>query len=110
SAMAAFALLVEFGIKPGAMEQFRPLMLENARLSLRDEPGCRLFDVLTMQDDANQIVLWEIYDDAKAFDAHVASPHFKKFAAATGDMIATRSVRRLDFMGPDSKVGDRNRK
>ena|SRR5579871_1667604 len=108
--MPAFALVVEFGIKPEAMARFRPLMLENAQASLRDEPGCRQFDVLTMAEDGNQVVLYEIYDDAKAFDAHLASPHYKKFAASTGDMIATRSIKRLDYIGPDTKVGDRNRK
>ena len=56
--MNLFGLLVEFGIAPGAMARFLPLMLENASLSLRDEPGCRQFDVLTAADDPDRIVLY----------------------------------------------------
>jgi quinol monooxygenase YgiN len=108
--MHLFALLVEFAIKPGAMAEFRPLMLENAALSLRDEPGCRQFDVLTAPDDADRIVLYEIYDDQAAFDAHMASAHFRRFAAATTEMIASRSLRRLALVGPDANAGGRNRR
>jgi quinol monooxygenase YgiN len=107
--MPLFALLVEFVIRPEAMAGFLPLMLENAALSLRDEPGCRQFDVLTAPDDPNRIVLYEIYDDQQAFDAHLASDHFKRFAAATGDMIASRSLRRLVLIGPDDNAAARNR-
>ena len=108
--MPGFALLVEFGIKPEAIALFRPLLLENARLSLRDEPGCRQFDVLASDEDPHRVVLYEIYDDAGAFDAHLASPHYKSFATSTGDMIATRSIRRLDYWGPDGDWDKRNRK
>lgn len=107
--MNLFGLLVEFGIAPGAMARFLPLMLENASLSLRDEPGCRQFDVLTAADDPDRIVLYQIYDDAQAFDAHLASAHFKRFAAATAEMIASRSIRRLALIGPDADAGGRNR-
>ncbi len=105
--MPPYALLVEFGIKPEAMARFRPLMLENARSSLRDEPGCRQFDVLVASDDPHRVVLYEIYDDAAAFERHLASRHYKTFAATTGDMIASRSVRRLDLIGPDTDVAAR---
>ena len=36
--------------------------------------------------------LYELYDDRAAFDAHLATPHFKAFAAATDAMIATRRI------------------
>ena len=47
--------------------EFRRLVLENAAASLRDEPGCRQFDVLTPEaGPGDRIALSESYDDAAA--------------------------------------------
>ena len=42
-----FVVTVHFSVKRNQIEQFKPLMLENARLSLELEPGCKQFDVST---------------------------------------------------------------
>ena len=67
-------------------------MDENARASIRDEPGCRRFDVLEPAGEPDRIFLYEIYDDRAAFDAHVRSPHFQKFQAECGDLVAGKNV------------------
>jgi len=100
---------VELDIVPSEFENYKAAILENSAASVK-EPGCRQFDVLASDEDPHRVVLYEIYDDAGAFDAHLASPHYKSFATSTGDMIATRSVRRLDYWGPDGDWEKRNRK
>jgi autoinducer 2-degrading protein len=91
-------ILVDFELHPGREPEFRRLVLENAAASLRDEPGCRLFDVLTPEGGpADWIVLYEIYDDAAAFDAHLATPHFVVFNEATAPLVARKTVHRLGF-------------
>jgi hypothetical protein len=62
--LAAFAILVEFTVKPGQADRFRKLVVANAEQSLRDEPGCRRFDVLDDPADPQRIVLYEIYSGA----------------------------------------------
>jgi autoinducer 2-degrading protein len=99
--MAPLVILVEFVIKPGSVDRFRELILANAGLSVKHEPGCRRFDVLAAPDDPQRIVLYEIYDDAGAFDLHLASAHYKTFAAASESLVEMRSVRRLGFLRPD---------
>lgn len=96
--MAKFTILVRFRIASGRMPAFLPLMLENAQASRRDEPGCERFDVLERHDDRDTILLYEIYTDRAAFDAHCASPHFKRFDAATKDMVAEKEVTVLDLL------------
>jgi quinol monooxygenase YgiN len=87
-----YVVTVEFGVDPAQWAQFLPLMLENARRSRSDEPGCRQFDVCVDAARAGAVFLYELYDDRAAFDAHLVSPHFKAFAAATEKMIAKRHV------------------
>jgi quinol monooxygenase YgiN len=87
-----YVVTVEFGIDPAQWAQFMPLMLENARQSRSDEPGCRQFDVCVDPARPATVFLYELYDDRVAFDAHLATPHFKAFASATGKMIVHRQV------------------
>jgi (4S)-4-hydroxy-5-phosphonooxypentane-2,3-dione isomerase len=98
--MALVAILVEFTVKSDAVARFRELITTNAKRSLSDEPGCQRFDVLSPADDPARIVLYEIYDDDRAFDHHLATPHYKDFAAAAEPLIETRSIKRLQFVSP----------
>ncbi len=87
-----FAVCVTFQLKAGAAPDFMPLMLENARTSLRTEAGCHQFDVATDEGSPDAVFLYELYTDRAAFDVHLASAHFVAFDAATRDMIAGKSV------------------
>lgn len=96
--MPAYAIIVDFRLKPGAREPFRGLIDENARHSVRDEPGCRRFDVLEPAGEADRILLYEIYDDRAAFDAHVRSPHYARFQAAGEALVSAKSVVEYDLV------------
>lgn len=93
--MGEFVLIVEFDVKPDCVDRFIEIVTENALASVRDEPGCRQFDVLQSPDEANRIVLYEVYDDAACFDAHRTTPHFATFDGEVGELIAGRGARRL---------------
>jgi quinol monooxygenase YgiN len=101
---AHYTILVEFDLKPGSRAAFMPLMLENARSSLSDEPGCLVFDVLSRADDEERVVLYEIYRDKSAFADHLKAPHFLSFDAAIGDHVAAKRVTELSMESPPSSV------
>jgi autoinducer 2-degrading protein len=84
-------------------DRFRRLIAENARASVRDEPGCRQFDVVIPQGAADRIVLYEIYDDAAAFDAHRKTSHFAAFDRDSAPFVAAKTVTlgTLDYAGTD---------
>lgn len=100
--MSKFTILVQFVIAPGEMGAFLPLMLTNARTSLREEEGCERFDVLQPEGEPDRIVLYEIYRDRAAFDVHAASAHFKEFDAATKDLVRSKVVTVLNLCGADA--------
>jgi autoinducer 2-degrading protein len=84
---------VEFSIDPAQLDQFLLLMQDNACDSLALEPGCHQFDVTQDPHDPASILLYELYDDAAAFDAHKAMPHYLAFIIATERMIISKTVR-----------------
>jgi quinol monooxygenase YgiN len=90
--MNEFVIIVDFQLKPGAKAAFLRLIHENARTSCREEPGCQRFDVLATQDDAYRIVLYEIYDDRSAFEAHIKTDHFARFNEASAGLVADKKV------------------
>ncbi len=90
--MSGFVIVVEFRLKPGTFARFRDLVVENARASVRDEPGCRIFDVVVPLGEGDRVVLYEVYDDAAAFAAHRETPHFAAFDAASRPLVAAKTV------------------
>jgi quinol monooxygenase YgiN len=85
----SFVLVVNIKIKPENVERWMKMALENAR-EARKEPGCRQFEVLVDPKDKTKVVLFEIYDGDKAFEAHQATPHFKKYLAEAVPLLASR--------------------
>jgi len=85
----SFVLVVNIRIKPEHVDRWIRMALENAHAA-RKEPGCRQFDVLVDPKDRTRVLLVEIYDDEKAFEAHQATPHFKKYLAEAVPLLAHR--------------------
>jgi len=98
-----FVIVVEFHLKPGARSQFRSLIDANADASVRNEPGCLQFDVLEPEGEGDRVMLYEIYSDKAAFDAHLQTEHFRIFAGASEALCLQKSVTRgnLVFSGAD---------
>jgi (4S)-4-hydroxy-5-phosphonooxypentane-2,3-dione isomerase len=84
-----FVLQVDIRIKSENVDRWMKMALENAR-EARREPGCRHFDVLVDPNDRTHVMLYEIYDDDKAFEAHQQTPHFKKYLAEAVPLLASR--------------------
>ena len=91
----AFVIIAEFEVKPDRLERFLELARTDASQSVANEPGCHQFDVTLDREQPNRVVLYELYEDAAAFDAHVETPHLKAFRAGIEDLIVSRHARRL---------------
>ena len=85
----SFVLAVNIRIKPESVDAFMKRLGENAAAA-RKEPGCKQFDVLVDPKDKTRVMLYEIYNDEKAFEAHQATPHFKKYVAEAVPLLASR--------------------
>lgn len=93
--MEKFVLIVEFDVEQESVARFTEIIARNAQASVRDEPGCHQFDVLHQAGQPTRFVLYEMYDDEDAFEAHRATPHFAAFNDQAADMIVNRASQRL---------------
>jgi quinol monooxygenase YgiN len=85
----SFVLVVNIRVKPESVDAFMKQLHANAAAA-RKEPGCRQFDVLVDPKDRTKVMLYEVYNDEKAFEAHQQTPHFKKYLAEAVPLLASR--------------------
>jgi autoinducer 2-degrading protein len=85
----SFVLVVNIRIKPENVDAFMSRLAENAR-NARKEPGCRQFEVLVDPKERTKVMLYEVYDNEAAFEAHQQTPHFKKYLAEAVSLLASR--------------------
>ena len=85
----SLVLQVTIRIKPENVNNFMDQVLENAKAA-RSERGCRQFEVLVDPEDKTKVMLFEVYDDQKAFEAHQAGDAFKKYLANAVPLLASR--------------------
>ncbi|HTA38786.1 MAG TPA: putative quinol monooxygenase [Candidatus Acidoferrales bacterium] len=75
--MSTIVQSIRFTYAPENAEKVEPMFRELQEAS-RKEPGVVAFDVARGRNDANVYVLWEVYRDDAALEAHKASEHFKR--------------------------------
>jgi quinol monooxygenase YgiN len=85
----SFVLQVNIRIAPGNIDAFMTKLMENAAAA-RAEPGCKQFDVVVDPKDPTRVMLYEVYDDEKAFEQHQQTAAFKKYVAEAVPLLASR--------------------
>jgi quinol monooxygenase YgiN len=86
---------VDIEVVPGQFEVYLAAIKEVGAATMKTEPGCSEFDITVSQKDPNHLFIFEVYDNAATFDAHLKSDHYKKYAATAKDIVAKREVHPL---------------
>ncbi len=89
----AFVLVVELRIRKDCVDKFMAECRKNGKAARETEPGCRQFDVLVDPQDPTRAMLYEVYDDEPAFQAHQQTPHFKHYLASALQYLESRERR-----------------
>ncbi len=103
--MSRIAVIVEFEVRPGCHAALLALMRAHAAACLADEPGLERFDVLEVmiaegRPDPARVILYEVFADQAAREAHWARPRHEATKAAFAPLIQGRSST-LCALAPD---------
>lgn len=96
--MAKFAVIVSLEVKEEDSDAFVAAARENARESVRLEPGCHRFDVVRALDDKTKITFYEVFDNVEAFQAHATYPHATTFTATAKALVVNSSPLRGELV------------
>ena len=92
--MPKLAILATIEVAPGCMEELLPLLMAHRARCLRDEPGTLQFEVLRPRDgEDTRLMLFEVYRDEAAFEAHWNAPSRAQYRAEAGDMVTVSATK-----------------
>lgn len=82
-----FVALALLSAKPGKQQALKAGLLKLIEPT-RAEPGNLDYVLFEMKDKPGTFYMREAFKNKEAFDAHVAAPYFKQFAATTDDLLS----------------------
>ena len=84
--------LAELEIYPNQLEAYKAALKEEISTSIRVEPGVLTLYAVSIKDHPEQIRLFETYRNAASYQAHLQSPHFKKYKEQTQQMVKSLTL------------------
>jgi (4S)-4-hydroxy-5-phosphonooxypentane-2,3-dione isomerase len=85
--MTKLAIIGTAEIAPGRIDEVLPLLMAHRDRCLKDEPGTRQFEVLRVRDDDTKLMLYELYENDAAFQAHWNGPSVARAQMETSGLI-----------------------
>jgi autoinducer 2-degrading protein len=87
------AIIVDFEAEPGQGAELCDALKTQARNSLENEEGCRHFDVCADPDNDHRFMLYELYDDEAAIEAHRSTDYYAAFRERINPIVKNRNLR-----------------
>ena len=94
--MPRVAILPMFTVHDGHRDDFLKRVRQQQSDCLREEPGCLYFDVLHPT-EGEEVVLYEVYEDAAALEKHRTYPHYASFKEDTNPWVKALDIRSFEL-------------
>lgn len=88
--------IAEITIDAEHLDAYRAALTEEISTSLRVEPGVLSLLAVAVKGHPDQIRILEIYRDEAAYQAHMLTPHFKKYKSETVNMVKSLTLIETD--------------
>ena len=85
--MPKLAIMATIEIAPGSLQEYLPLAMAHRARCLKDEPGTLAFELMVSRDDDTKVMLYELYEDDAAFDAHWNGASMKRIREEAAGII-----------------------
>jgi quinol monooxygenase YgiN len=99
--MVRLAKLVIF---PAQLEKYNAALKEEIETSLRVEPGVLTLYAVSEKMHPTHFTVLEIYADTVAYRAHIETPHYIKYKAATKAMVESLELVETVPLLPGAKI------
>ena len=86
--------IAELEIDPEQLVAYKRALSDEITSSVREEPGVVTLCAVSVKGQPNQVRIFETYKDQAAYEAHLQSPHFKKYKDTTQGMV--RSLKLIE--------------
>ena len=96
--------IAELEIYPDHLDAYKAALTEEIAASIRTEPGVLTLYAVSVKGHPEHIRLFETYCNAASYQAHLQSPHFKKYKEQTQQMVKSLTLLDTDPIMLGSKL------
>ena len=88
-----YVRIAEIEVDPSQLEAYKAAVKEQIEEAVRLEPGVLALYSVADKDDPTHVLVFEMYADVEAYNAHLETAHFKKYKVTTQDMVKSLKLR-----------------
>ena len=92
----------EIEIDSNSLREYNNILQEESRASVLLEPGVIAIYPMYQKENPTQIRILEIYENRKAYESHLKTPHFLTYKTSTLTMV--KSLKLVDMNNIDSQT------
>jgi quinol monooxygenase YgiN len=92
----------EIEIDSSYLEEYKAILKEEARASVKLEPGVICIYPMYQKENPAQIRILEIYANSEAYESHLKTPHFQIYKTTTLKMV--RTLKLIDMEAIDEET------
>lgn len=97
--------LAKIKVDPLQLEKYNAALKEQMTTAIRIEPGVLTYYAVADKSDPTSITILEIYADTAAYNAHIPTPHFKKYKETVKHMVKSLELVDVSLIGSAVKPG-----
>jgi len=97
--------IAKITVDPAQLDKYQAALKEQMTTAIAVEPGVLSYYAVSDKKDATHITIFEIYADSTAYQAHIQTPHFKKYKETVKDMVKSLYLEDVDVIGIAKKPG-----
>ncbi len=90
------ARIAEIEIDPHQIEPYKAALREAIEAAIRLEPGVLALYAVSIREHPEQVRVFEVYASQAAYQAHLQTPHFKKYKSVTKRMVLSLNLLETD--------------
>lgn len=94
--------IAEIEIDPNYLDEYLAILKEESAASVKLESGVIAIFPMIQKERPTEIRILEIYADQEAYEAHLQTPHFMHYKAATSHMV--KSLKLMDMNALDTQT------
>jgi quinol monooxygenase YgiN len=79
--------IAKLQIDSARLDAYKAALKEHAETAVRVEPGVLTLYAVYEKNNPTHVTVFEIYASPEAYQAHLQTPHFKKYKTSTKDMV-----------------------
>ena len=92
----------EIEIDSNYLEAYKTILKEEARASVKLEPGVISIYPMYQKENPTQVRILEIYADRTAYESHLKTPHFQTYKTSTLSMVKSLKLIDMEAIDPET--------